>query len=202
MLSHIFLNHLITILVGNICNFHFVELALLRRSSIGIKRLQLSLEHHQQSLLGRNQRNHILVRTSCHLTGSVDTSTHLNLIIHVKLLLRHDHHTFLLVLILAGSMERDTGGSTLIQNKRINLAIVKVAREFLLVCISTLHLGNSSVVVINKLGLSSSQLAHLIACLLQLILDNINRGEGKTCTCLLNLLFQFVISLNCLITQV
>ena len=177
MLCHVFLNHLITIFIGNIGNFHFVELALLRRSCVGIKRLQLSLKHHQQSLLGRNQGNHILVCTSSHLTGSVDTSTHLNLIVYVELLLRHNHHTLLLVLILARSMKGNTGCCTLVEDKRINLTIVKVAREFLLVCISTLHLGNSSVVVINELGLSACQLTNLIASLLQLVLDNINRGE-------------------------
>ena len=99
-------------------------------------------------------------------------------------------------------MKRYTSGCTLIQNERINLTVVKFAREFLLVGISTLHLGNSSVLVIHELSLSSGQLANLIACLLQLILDNINRGERKTCTSLLNLLLQFVISLNCLFTQV
>ena len=99
-------------------------------------------------------------------------------------------------------MKGNTGCCTLVENKRINLAIVKVAREFLLVRISTLYFGNSSVVVINKLGLSTGQLTNLIASLLQFVFDNINRGERKTGTCLLNLLFQFVISLNCLITQI
>ena len=37
MLCHILTNHLIAIFIGNIGNFHFVELTLLRRSSVGIK---------------------------------------------------------------------------------------------------------------------------------------------------------------------